>query len=90
MIDLSLDFDYERNAKHGPKFFLKITDKSEYERPAGRPAVASILKGFYLQNYEFDFHAVFTDGCIYSIEFDYCLIKLIWGEGQAWRPARFA
>ena len=42
---------------------LTITDKSEYERPACRPAgQVTLLKSLYLPNYASDLHTVFPEG----------------------------
>ena len=38
--------------------FRRLTEISEYERPAGRPAVVTRFTGSYLSNHLTDLHAV--------------------------------
>ena len=42
--------------------FRRLTEISEYERPAGRPAVVTRLRGSYLSNHLTDLHAVIFVG----------------------------
>ena len=44
---------YER-ARSARSFFFSLEEKYEYERPAGRPAVVTVLRGLYLSNHETD------------------------------------
>ena len=39
---------------------LRLMEKSSYERPASRLAVATVLKSLHIQDYVSDLHAVFT------------------------------
>ena len=44
---------YER-ARSARSSFFNLGEKSEYERPAGQPAVVTLLRGLYLSNHETD------------------------------------
>ena len=44
---------YER-ARSARSSFFNFGEKSEYERPAGRPAVVTVLRRLYLSNHETD------------------------------------
>ena len=76
------DIDYERSAKRGEKFFLKKTDKSQYEWPAGdtfEKLISPVLSIRASHSFHFwvdPFYKKMT------------ATRLIWGS--AWRVARAA
>ena len=64
-----------------------ITNKSEYEKPAGQPV--TLLESLYLPNYASDSYAVFSGEQVYSIKIDYGRIGLIWRlGGEGGQPGR--
>ena len=48
------------------RVLLRIRENPEYERPAGRPAVVTLLRGLYLWNRKPDWQAVFFGGYPHS------------------------
>ena len=58
------------------RVLLRIRENPEYERPAGRPAVVTLLRGLYLWNRKPDWQAVFFGGYPHSFyrAWDQCRI----------------
>ena len=63
---LNINLSLLRARPKAERVLLRIRENPEYERPAGRPAVVTLLRGLYLWNRKPDWQAVFFGGYPHS------------------------